>query len=245
MKKIIKLGALAAVLFLAGFVALSAEGQPEQGRGNGSGTKRQGQGQAQGVQGEGLYRLLEELPLQELDESEVEGLLLMREEEKLARDVYTVLYEKWNLNVFRNIAGSEETHMDAVGALLERYSIDDPVREDIPGEFSNSALALLYGELVEQGSSSLTEAILAGATIEDLDISDLLDLIASSDNDDIKIVYQNLLKGSRNHLRSFVYQSEKNGGEYTPRYISDQLYAKIIGSEKETGSQITDPNFSF
>lgn len=34
--------------------------------------------------------------------STAEGLLYMREEEKLARDVYIALYEKWGLRTFLN-----------------------------------------------------------------------------------------------------------------------------------------------
>lgn len=225
MKKIVKITALMSILVLAGAFVLFPDGRP--GRGG------------------GMYTLLEQLPVEELDESEIQGLLLMREEEKLARDVYTVLYEKWNLNVFLNIAKSEATHMEAVGALLKRYDIDDPVKKDTPGIFSNSELAALFEELTNQGSTSLKNAIAAGTLIEDLDISDLLNLISTTDNDDIKVVYQNLLKGSRNHLRSFVYQAEKNGSDYTPQYISQELYSRIIGSGKETAALIDDPDFSF
>jgi len=65
--------------------------------------------------------LIKDIPESQLSESEMQGLILMREEEKLARDVYTTLGEKWDLNIFINIAGSEQTHTDAVKYLLDRY----------------------------------------------------------------------------------------------------------------------------
>lgn len=61
-------------------------------------------------------------PILPLPEEQATALRHMREEEKLARDVYQQLYEKWQLTVFKNIAASEETHFRAVGNLLERCS---------------------------------------------------------------------------------------------------------------------------
>jgi len=53
--------------------------------------------------------------------NETQGLIMMREEEKLARDVYTTLNAKWGENVFANISRAESQHMNAVGNLLTRY----------------------------------------------------------------------------------------------------------------------------
>ena len=52
-----------------------------------------------------------------LSDEEVYWLMYMREEEKLARDVYATLYEKWGTRIFNNIRVSEQRHMDAVKAL--------------------------------------------------------------------------------------------------------------------------------
>ncbi|NCB02187.1 MAG: DUF2202 domain-containing protein, partial [Spirochaetia bacterium] len=71
---------------------------------------------------------IESVVVEEAISSE-EGILLMREEEKLARDVYLTLYEKWNLRTFSNIARAEQKHMDAVAYLLSTKGIEDPVKE--------------------------------------------------------------------------------------------------------------------
>lgn len=63
------------------------------------------------------------LPIEELTQDEINGLLIMREEEKLAHDVYITLYNKWKLNVFQNISKSELTHTEAVKYLIERYKL--------------------------------------------------------------------------------------------------------------------------
>lgn len=179
--------------------------------------------------------LIEDIPESELDEKEIAGLTLMREEEKLARDVYNTLGEKWGQNIFTNIAKSEQTHTDAVKALLERYNIEDPVADDNRGIFTSSEIKDLYELLVEQGNLSIEDAYMVGATVEDLDIKDLNTLLEETDNEDIIITYNNLKKGSRNHLRAYVKQIENNGDTYTPQYISQEEYDSIISSGQERG----------
>lgn len=175
------------------------------------------------------------LPLQTLNDDEKAGLIIMREEEKLAHDVYVTLYDKWKINAFRNIASSESTHTEAIRYLLERYKIDDPVKSQDVGMFTNSDFTKLYTELVKKGQNSLNDALVVGATIEDLDIRDLKDLIGKTDNQDIQTVYNNLMRGSRNHLRSFSRQLTRNGGKYTAQYLSQAEVDKIITSNQENG----------
>ncbi len=169
----------------------------------------------------------------------------MREEEKLARDVYITLYEKWNLRTFTNISKAEQTHMDAMKLLVDRYGLDDPMTTNEGGVFTNPELQKLYNDLVAQGSTSLENAVKVGSTIEGLDIYDLERLMKTADNDDVLIVYQNLLKGSRNHLRSFDRQLQRNGSSYTAQYLTQQAYDRIAQSSQERGTVITDPHFKY
>lgn len=138
-----------------------------------------------------------------LSEDERASLLFMREEEKLAHDVYVTLYDQWGLRVFSNITASEQKHTDAVAALLSAFGLADPTIGNGVGEFTNPDLQALYDELVAQGSVSVTEALKVGVAIEELDIADLEQRIAETDNADIQRVYSNLLAGSTNHLRAF------------------------------------------
>ncbi len=192
-----------------------------------------------------MENILQSVEISSLSEAEAEGILLMREEEKLARDVYLTLYDKWGLRTFTNIAGAESTHMDAMGILLERYNLDDPIKSDTIGVFTNPEIQNLYDVLVAQGSESFNAALNVGATIEDLDIYDLERLIADTDNDDLKIVYQNLLKGSRNHMRAFDMQLSRNGVDYQAQYMSDENLAIILNTDMERGAVISNPNFQF
>ena len=146
-----------------------------------------------------------EFPLEELSEGEIDGLIFMREEEKLARDVYIAMYDKWEKRVFNNISESEQRHMDALKTLFDRYELDDPVGVNSLGVFKNETLQDLYNTLIDQGSVSLIEALKVGALIEEIDILDIQnELDEHVDNQDVTFVYDNLLKGSRNHLRAFV-----------------------------------------
>ena len=188
------------------------------------------------IDADALDSALTTLPTGELTALEVDGLAFMREEEKLARDVYLTLYEKWNMPVFQNIAGSESTHMDAVLTILERYGLEDPSAEKAVGEFTNPDLQALYDQLVDLGSQSLADALKVGAAIEEIDILDLEERMAQTEREDIIMVYQSLLKGSRNHLRSFTRTLQQQTGEvYAPQYMSQEAYSAIVSSGIETG----------
>jgi hypothetical protein len=151
-----------------------------------------------------------------LTDTEKSWLSYMREEEKLARDVYLFMYEKWGSQVFSNISVSEQTHMDAVKTLLDRYGIQDPAADKGPGVFTNQDLQDLYNTLVDDGSVSLVEALKVGVAIEETDIDDLNAGIASTKRKDIKTVYSNLLRGSLNHLKAFVSNLALQGVVYEP-----------------------------
>lgn len=179
---------------------------------------------------------IEASPKEELNADELNSLLLMREEEKLARDVYTTLYAKWGINVFLNISSSEQQHMDAVLTLLNKYDLPDPVGSNAIGVFSDPELQNLYNQLVTTGSVSALAADNVGATIEDLDIFDLEEALLKSDNQDIKYTYDLLTRGSRNHMRSFYGQIVSLGGTYTAQFISQAALEAIVNSPRETGN---------
>ena len=140
----------------------------------------------------------------ELTQEEIEALLFMREEEKLARDVYLYMYEKWGAEIFANISESEQRHMDAVARLITRYGIEDPVVDDVEGVFTNEAISALYVDLTAQGAASLEAALQVGVDIEKLDIADLEDALAEVEMRAITRVFNNLLDGSENHLAAFL-----------------------------------------
>ncbi|WP_456407186.1 DUF2202 domain-containing protein [Thiolapillus sp.] len=173
----------------------------------------------------------------ELSDAEATTLLFMREEEKLARDVYNTLFDQWEHPVFNNISGSEQRHMDSMKNMIDKYGLVDPVVDDTVGVFQNEGLAEVYERLIERGSASLEEALHVGGFIEELDISDLEDAIDESTHADVTRAYENLERGSRNHLRAFVGQIENLGIVYEAQLMPQEEVDEIVNSAMERGGK--------
>ena len=173
----------------------------------------------------------------ELTETEIAGLEFMREEEKLARDVYLDLYDVWGLTVFQNISESEQKHTDAIEMLLENYGIEDPVPEDAEddrGVYADPDLQALYLDLMEIGLTSATKGLVVGATIEEKDIVDIQNKIDSADQQDIISTYESLMCGSRNHLRAFMQNLGAVGEPYAPQFLTHEEFDAIVDGSLET-----------
>lgn len=173
-----------------------------------------------------------------LSQVEQTDLLFMREEEKVARDVYLKLYESWRLAVFSNIASAEQSHMDALLKLLRTYRLPDPAAGNAIGEFTNPALQSLYDTLLEKGQLSALDALQVGGIIEETDMRDLAGAIDRSDNVDIDTTYESLLCGSRNHLRAFAHNLESMTGQpYTALVLTQEEVDVILNSPMEQCGQ--------
>jgi hypothetical protein len=172
--------------------------------------------------------------LVDLTESDIAGLLWMREEEQLAHDVYTALGAEWGLRIFENIAASETTHIGLVADLLDRSGIDDPIADAPAGTFTIQAMQELYDELVADGSNSLIDALEVGALIEEIDIADLR--AQATDIADIQATYDQLERGSRNHLRAFTSQLAARDVTYEPTLLGVAAYDAIVSGEMERGA---------
>jgi len=171
-------------------------------------------------------------PSETLTQEEKSDLVTLREEEKLARDVYLYSFDKHGLQISSNIAQSEQTHMDRVLTILEAYGIPDPASPE-RGVFNDSTLQNLYSVLTAKADSSVLDALLVGATVEDLDIRDIEEFKTRTNKADILAMYDNLTCGSRNHLRGYYSQLVDNGGTYEPQFISKEEFDTIINSNRE------------
>lgn len=166
---------------------------------------------------------------------EEEGLLLMREEELLAHDVYSLFGDLYALKIFSNITSSEATHAQAMLDLLNLFGLEDPAT-GVAGTYTNETLQSLYTELTEKGKVSVEEALQVGAYIEEVDIKDLEDLMGETENEEILLVYDNLQRGSRNHLRAFVKVLKSYGIVYVPSVLTQEDFDAIITSDIEKGN---------
>jgi hypothetical protein len=168
-------------------------------------------------------------PLVPLSEAEISDLKFLREEEKLARDVYLFSYDKYQISIFKNISQSEQTHTDSVLSLLNKYGISDPASTE-RGVFVNQDLQALYNSLTAQASISSVEALKVGATVEDLDINDIDHFTVNTSKIDLLNVYNNLNCGSKNHIRTYTSQLVIYGVNYVPQFLSVDAYNAIISS---------------
>lgn len=174
----------------------------------------------------------EDTTLEALTSVEKEDLLTLREEEKLARDVYMYAYDKYGLDISNNISQSEQMHMDKVLSLLNKYGLEDPALP-IRGEFNNQTLQTLYNDLTAQVDISELEALKVGATIEDLDIKDIEDFASRTDKSDILDVYAKLECGSRNHMRGYYNELLLRNYTYEAQFITSAELLAIVNSDRE------------
>ena len=173
------------------------------------------------------------VPLRSEDERAM--LVYMCEEEKLARDLYRVMFDRWGTPLFGRISNSEECHMAKVEGRLGYHQVPDPVQDDARGAFSNTNLANTYLELVDWGMKSEKDAFMVGAWVEERDLLDLQYSIAVSRQPDLLAMYGQLMRGSRNHLRAFVQQLENLGYVYQAQLMKQPEVDAIVNSPIERG----------
>lgn len=159
-------------------------------------------------------------------------LAVMREQQKLSRDVYDTLHQKWELRIFEEIAGAEENHMEAVKGLLDQFALEDPVGKtgDKPGKFLHPALQQLYDSLLISGGAHLEGALRAGAYIEEKDIFDLQRAIQTTGDADLKALYKYIMMASERHLLTFTRHLKKLGVIYKPTLLSAHEYERLVGA---------------
>ena len=169
-----------------------------------------------------------------LDSVETEDLLYMREEEKLARDVYLSMDALWHRRVFQNIALSEQRHMDAMLRMLNLFGIPDPAAGNDLGEFTNPELQDLFDVLWDQGTASLLDAYYVGALIEERDIRDINVAMDNTDEPRLLESYGNLLMGSCNHLWAFTRHIESLGIDYEWKILDEEQAEAVCGSSDDS-----------
>lgn len=173
-------------------------------------------------------------PTQALDTDEAATLTFMREEERLARDLYLQFDGLGESALFVNISAAEQRHMDAVKVAMDRYGIAEPSDPTQVGQYANTELGKLHSELLAQGSSYLG-ALWAAGMVEEVDIDDLRNAIDETDNEDLQTIYGNLLRGSRNHLRAFAGEIERQGAVYEAQFLEQDDVDDILNSPMERG----------
>jgi len=194
-----------------------------------------------------------------LDAGETTHLIFMREEEKLARDVYLTLASLYpDASTFSTIGmESEQTHTDTVRDMLAKYGIPDPNPDannlpDSIGVFTGADYGWYFTEkylaLVDRGTLGLLDALYVGAFIEELDMLDIVGcpkVIVETDNgieegqcgllytDEpaLQTMYTHLVDGSKDHLRAYVKNIETiiGAGNYVAQVLTQAEVDAILG----------------
>jgi len=174
------------------------------------------------------------LPVVALSPAEAAELTFMREEEKLARDLYLALGELWGDTPFAAIASAEQQHMNSVLRMLVKYRLPDPAAGALIGEFRNPDLQALHDELLERANQSPLEALQVGGLVEEIDIRDNQDAAATTTKADLDTVYAALTCGSRNHLRAFAAGvAAASGQAYVAQYLPQPEVDAIVSTPRE------------
>ena len=177
-----------------------------------------------------------------------DSLAHMGNEERLAYDVYTNLYNYYKdlgteIKQFTNIATkSESKHISIVQDLVKRYdlnvsdftNVDETIVSDnnmsasnMPsGVYDISAIQDLYDDLLALGKSSQESALKVGCMVEVTDINDLDTYVTQAEDanaTDIKAAFENLRNGSYNHYWAFDKALKNIGVTNGCYYESDEL----------------------
>ncbi|MBL7474093.1 DUF2202 domain-containing protein [Robertkochia sediminum] len=150
---------------------------------------------------------------QELKEQDAKALTYLLEEEKMAHDAYTAFYEQYGKRIFNNIAQSEQRHLEKVKTMVDTHKIEYRLDGE-KGVFYDPEIKMLYEQLITAGMTSEEEALKTGKLIEETDIADLKEALASTANEDLKVMYSYLLEASERHLAAFNRHLGE-GGEKT------------------------------
>lgn len=177
----------------------------------------------------------------DLTANEIEFLYAVREDEKVARDLYTSFYKKYALTPFANIGAAESNHIKAVERLFDYYQIKYP-EVGPAGVFANTTRQDLYNSLLSQGNISALEAFKVMAKDEETGIVNYKEVIKTIVNPNIKMVLENLTKASENHLKAAIRQITALGGVYTPVLMSVSEFDTIIASGFQQGGKYMNKN---
>lgn len=104
--------------------------------------------------------------------------------------------------------------------MLHKHINPVPTFDNRVNGFVKQGLVSLFDGLLTQGKLSALEALYVGAAIEEVDMLDLQQAIDSAENNHIRQMYENLLGGSRNHLRTYINQIEEQGEVYEALFLS-------------------------
>lgn len=167
---------------------------------------------------------------QAFSDEERNNIKKISDDEYLAYATYKYICDKYDIDIFNNIAKSELTHYNTIFNLIKN---DPESQNKFNDMFIFAETQSLYDTLTAQADISVLEALKVGLKIEELDIKDLETIKNTTTNSELNNIYNNLQKGSRNHLRSLYKVLSRYGESYTPEHLTQDELNSIILSPME------------
>jgi len=171
----------------------------------------------------------------DLTADEIEFIYAVREDEKVARDLYFSFFGTFGLKPFENIGKAEDNHIKATEKLFDYYEIDYPALSE-NGKFENAIRQKLFDSLLLKGTPEL-EAFKVMAMLEESNIVEYGEVLKTIANPNIKIVIENLARASANHFKAAIRQITALGGTYTPALMTQEQYRAVIAIGFEKGKR--------
>lgn len=156
-------------------------------------------------------------------------VLYLLEQEKLAHDVYRTLDTMWVTDIFNRVANEEYQHVSKLSAVAAEFMINVPnhFNEYPIGQFIDTKLRRLYGELMHAANFSLEDAYRACATLEERKIVDLKMALKEPNFELENLTYKALLVGSEDNFKVFVRALNELNTAYTPVLLSPAEYEAL------------------
>ena len=153
-----------------------------------------------------------------------DSLTYMKDEERLASDLYLNLYNYYKnysdleIKQLNNIAtNTENDQISIIKSLVKRYDLNSSEPQDVNisrGVYENQVIQDLYDKFYAIGQNSQEEALKVGCMVEVTDINDLdkyISLAKESNATDIETAFKALRDGSYHNYWTFD-QTLKNLG---------------------------------
>lgn len=170
-----------------------------------------------------------------LTADEIEFLFAMREDEKMAKDLYTAFGAQYPTAVqFSRIATAEATHVAAIETMLTYYEVSFPALTPA-GVFADAEKQAQYDAFLAQGTT-IQGAFEVMALLEEENIAAYKAVEATATNANIKLILANMVRASSNHLKAAVRQLTILGITYTPTHLDQATFDEVISSAFAQGN---------
>lgn len=154
----------------------------------------------------------------DLNNFEKAGLITLLETTKLHRDVYTWINSEYQADLFVQLAEREEKNLALLSVRVDKYGLENPVSDMLPGEFDNAAIQEEYNTFVSSATGDIVAMIdMARAMERDMIVAVEEQQATLSGNTDIANLYYTLICECNDQIQALIDDTKGFIGEYLPK----------------------------